>query len=133
MKKSPAGAVLVLVLSKVRRAATLSPPRRRGTAAARNAHALMERLRSNIRYCDMIGIDPPIQLDGYPSEPIDSTEAAAKFIERHDGAFDIEGAHLIDLLRGADTQASADAACQAFRQWAESSGLLSDATADSPP
>jgi hypothetical protein len=86
----------------------------------------------------MIAIEPPIQLDGYPSEPIDSTEAAAKFaaakfIERHDGAFDIEGTHLIDLLRGADTQASAETACQAFRQWAESSGLLSDATVDSPP
>jgi hypothetical protein len=52
----------------------------------------MERLRSNIRYCDMIAIDPPIRLEGYPSELIDSTEAAAKFIERHDGAFDIEGA-----------------------------------------
>jgi hypothetical protein len=89
----------------------------------------MERLRSNIRYCETIAIDPPIQLDGYPSEPIDSTEAAAKFIERHDGSFDIEGTHLIN----ADTQASAEAACQAFRQWAESSGLLSDATADSPP
>jgi hypothetical protein len=74
----------------------------------------------------MIAIDPPIKLDGYPSEPIDSTEAAAKFIERHDGAFDIEGTHLVDLLRGADTQVSAEAACQAFRQWAESSGLLSD-------
>jgi hypothetical protein len=53
-------------------------------------------------------------LDGYPKEPIDSTEAAAKFIERHDGAFDIEGTNLIDLLRGADTQASADAACKHF-------------------
>jgi hypothetical protein len=85
------------------------------------------------RYYDMVAIDPPIRLDGYPNEPIDSTEAAAKFIERHDGAFDIEGNNLIDLLRGADTQASADAACQVFRQWAESSGLLSDSTADSPP
>jgi hypothetical protein len=93
----------------------------------------MERLRSNIRYYDMIAIDPPIRLEDYPSELIDSTEAAARFIERHDGAFDIEGANLIDLLRGADTQASADVACQAFRQWAEISGLLSDATADSPP
>ena len=93
----------------------------------------MEHQRSNIRDYDMIAIDPPIQLDGYPSEPIDSTEAAAKFIERHDGAFDIEGTNLIGLLRGADTQASADVACQAFRQWAENSGLLSDATADSPP
>jgi hypothetical protein len=81
----------------------------------------------------MIAINPTIRLGGYPNEPIDSTEAAAKFIERHDGAFDIEGTNLIDLLRRADTQASADAACQAFRQWAESSGLLSDATADSPP
>jgi hypothetical protein len=43
------------------------------------------------RYYDMVAIDPPIRLDGYPNEPIDSTEAAAKFIERHDGAFDIEG------------------------------------------
>ena len=93
----------------------------------------MERLSSKSRYYDMIAIDPPIRLDGYSSEPIDSTEAAAKFIERHDGAFDIEGTNLIGLLRGADTQASADVACQAFRQWAENSGLLSDATADSPP
>ena len=81
----------------------------------------------------MVAIDPPMQLDGYPSEPIDSTEAAAKFIERHNGAFDIEGTNLINMLRGAETQASADAACQAFRQWAESCGLLSDAAADSPP
>jgi hypothetical protein len=35
----------------------------------------------------MVAIDPPIRLDGYPDEPIDSTEAAAKFIERHDGVF----------------------------------------------
>jgi hypothetical protein len=84
------------------------------------------------RYREMPAIDPPILLDGYPNEPINSTEAAAKFIERHDGGFDIEGTNLVDVLRRADTQASGDAACQAFRQWAENCGLLSDATADSP-
>jgi hypothetical protein len=67
----------------------------------------------------MVAIDPPIRLNGYPDEPIDSTEAAAEFIERHDGPFDVEGTDLIALLRGAETQASADAACQVFRQWAD--------------
>jgi hypothetical protein len=81
----------------------------------------------------MAVIDPPIKLDGYPDEPINSTEAAANFIESHDGGFDLEGAHLISLLRNANTPALADEACQAFRQWAESCGLLSDAVADSPP
>jgi hypothetical protein len=81
----------------------------------------------------MVAIDPPIRLDGYPDEPIDSTEAAAKFIERHDGGFDLEGENLIGLLRRANTPASTDEACQAFRQWAESCGLLSDVVADSPP
>ncbi len=70
----------------------------------------------------MVAIDPPIRLDGYPDEPIDSTEAAAKFIERHDGGFDLEGENLIGLLRRANTPASTDEACQAFRQWAESCG-----------
>jgi hypothetical protein len=81
----------------------------------------------------MVAIDPAIKLDGYPDEPIDSTEAAAKFIERHGGGFDLEGESLIGLLRRANTPASADEACQAFRQWAESCGLWSDAVADSPP
>jgi len=58
---------------------------------------------------------------------------AAKFIERHDGGFDLEGENLRGLLRRANTPASADEACQAFRQWAESCGLLSDAVVDSPP
>jgi hypothetical protein len=81
----------------------------------------------------MATIDLPIRLDGYPDEPIDTTEAAAAFIERHDGVFDIEGANLIEILRRADTPCAADASCRAFRQWAESSGLLSEAVADSPP
>jgi hypothetical protein len=85
-----------------------------------------------MRYADMATIDPPIQLNGYPDEPIASTEAAANFIEHHDGVFDFEGVSLIDLLRRADTPASAEEAYQAFRQWAESCGLLSDAIADSP-
>jgi hypothetical protein len=81
----------------------------------------------------MVAIDPPIKLDGYPNEPIDSTEAAAKFIERHDGGLDFEGENLIGLLRRANTPGSVDEARQAFWQWAESSGLVSDAAADSPP
>jgi hypothetical protein len=81
----------------------------------------------------MAAIEPPIRLDGYPDEFIDSTEAAAAFIERHDGAFDFEGVNLIGLLRHADTPADTESACQAFRQWAESCGLLSEAASASPP
>jgi hypothetical protein len=78
-------------------------------------------------------IDPPIRLDGYPDELIDSTEAAASFIERHDDTFDFEGVNLVDVLRHADTPAATESACLAFRQWAEGCGLLSEAAADSPP
>jgi hypothetical protein len=81
----------------------------------------------------MATISPSIQLNDYPDGPIDSTEAAAEFIERHDGAFDFEGENLAGLLRRANTPASIDEACEAFRQWAESCGLLSDAVSDSPP
>jgi hypothetical protein len=81
----------------------------------------------------MSTIEPPIRLDGYPDEPITSTEAAAAFIERYDGAFDFEGINLIEVLRDASTPADVEAACGAFRQWAESCGLLSEAVSDSPP
>jgi hypothetical protein len=81
----------------------------------------------------MAMINPPTQLDGYPDEPIDSTEAAAAFIERHDDAFDFEGINLMEALRHADTASDAEVACRAFRQWAESCGLLSEAVSDSPP
>jgi hypothetical protein len=78
----------------------------------------------------MATIEPPIRLDGYPDEVIDSTEAAAAFIERHDSAFDFEGVNVIELLRHADTPADAESACRAFRQWAEGCGLLSEAVSE---
>ena len=56
----------------------------------------------------MATIEPPIRLDGYPDEVINSTEAAAAFIERHDGAFDFEGVNLIELLRHADSSTDAE-------------------------
>jgi hypothetical protein len=79
----------------------------------------------------MTAIHPAIRLDGYPDELIDSTEAAARFIENHDGSrYDLEAAALIQLLRSADTPESGDAATEAFRDWAESVGLLSSVTTD---
>ena len=81
----------------------------------------------------MATIEPPITLDGYPNELIDSTEAAAAFIERHDAAFDFEGVNVIELLRHAESPADVELACNAFRQWAEGCGLLSEAMSDLPP
>jgi hypothetical protein len=77
----------------------------------------------------MVAIDPPIRLNGYPDEPIDSTEAAAEFIERHDGPFDVEGTDLIALLRGAETKPQQMRRVRYF----DNGPILSDATADSPP
>ena len=56
-------------------------------------------------------IQSPIRLAGNPPEVIDSTEAAARFMERRDGdALDIEAANLLRLLRDANTAESADEA-----------------------
>jgi hypothetical protein len=77
----------------------------------------------------MAAIHPAIPLDGYPDELIDSTEAAIRFIERYDGdKYDLEATALTQLLRSVETPESAHAATEAFRDWAESLGLLSGTT-----
>ncbi len=64
-------------------------------------------------------------------EVVDSTEAAANFMERRDGdAFDIEAAIVIRLLREAETPQAIAAASEAFRDWADGLGLLDEATPD---
>ena len=79
----------------------------------------------------MTAIHPVIEVNGVPGESIASTEAAADFIERHvAGTFDIEAATLIELLRSANTPELADDAGQAFRDWAESVGLLTEPSPD---
>jgi hypothetical protein len=76
-------------------------------------------------------IDPPIRLAVSPPEVIGSTEAAADFIESRDGdAFDIEAAIVIRLLREANTPQTVAAASEAFRDWADSIGLLNEPTPD---
>jgi hypothetical protein len=78
---------------------------------------------------DMPMIDPPIRLGSNPPELIDSTEAAANFMERRDGdAFDVEAAVVIRLLREANTPQATIAASEAFRDWADGLGLLDEAT-----
>jgi hypothetical protein len=75
----------------------------------------------------MAMINPPIRLASAPPEVIDSTEAAARFMERRDGeAFDIEAAMIIKLLREANTDEATTAASEAFRDWADGLGLLDE-------
>jgi hypothetical protein len=76
-------------------------------------------------------IDPPINLASDPPEAIDSTEAAARFMERRDGdAFDVEAAMVMQLLREADTPEKVAIASEAFRDWADGLGFLSEPTPD---
>lgn len=76
-------------------------------------------------------IQSPIRLAGNPPEVIDSTEAAARFMERRDGdALDIEAGNLLRLLRDANTAESADEAILAFRDWVDGLGLLDEPIVD---
>jgi hypothetical protein len=76
-------------------------------------------------------IDPPICLAGNPPEVIDSTEAAASFMERRDGdAFDVEAAVMIRLLREANMPKAIAEASEAFRDWADGLGFLNEPTPD---
>jgi hypothetical protein len=76
-------------------------------------------------------IDPPVRLAVNPPEVIDSTEAAAAFMERQDGdAFDVEAAMLIQLLREANSPQTVEAASEAFRDWADGLGFLDEPTPD---
>jgi hypothetical protein len=80
---------------------------------------------------DMPMIDPPIRLASNPPEVIDSTEGAARFMERRDGdAFDIEAAVVIRLLREASTPQAVVAASEAFRDWADGLGFLEEPAPD---
>jgi hypothetical protein len=71
-------------------------------------------------------IQSPIRLAGNPPEVIDSTEAAARFMD----ALDIEAANLLRLLRDANTAESADEAILAFRDWVDGLGLLDEPIVD---
>jgi hypothetical protein len=74
-------------------------------------------------------ISPPIRPGSAPPEVVDSTEAAARFMERRDGeAYDIEAAMIIKLLREANTPEATAAASKTFRDWADGLGLLDEPT-----
>jgi hypothetical protein len=67
-------------------------------------------------------IHPPIHL---PDEPIRSLEAAAKVVRRHAGRHpDRKAEGLLHRIENASTTAQAEAAGNAFREWAEAEGLL---------
>jgi hypothetical protein len=70
-------------------------------------------------------IHPPIHLVIHPDEPVRSLEAAAKVVRRHAGSHpDRKAEGLLHRIENASTTAQAEAAGNAFREWAEAEGLL---------
>jgi hypothetical protein len=70
-------------------------------------------------------LHPPVPVITDPEHPISSLEAAATYVEQHcQGHLDVEATNLVRQLTDATTASDAKAAAEAFRDWAESAGLL---------
>jgi hypothetical protein len=70
-------------------------------------------------------IHPPVHLTSHPDEPIRSLEAAERYVKRHmEGRVDAGAVEVIRRLESVRTSEEADAAGQAFKQWASHAGLL---------
>jgi hypothetical protein len=70
-------------------------------------------------------IHPPVHLRIHPDEPIRSLDAAAKVVHRHAGDHpDQRTEALIRRLESVSTPEAADAAGNAFRDWAAEHRLL---------
>jgi hypothetical protein len=79
----------------------------------------------------MTKLAEPVHLSTQPDQPICSTEAAAKVIQRHtENCIDLAADNLLRHIAVAKRPDEVAEATSAFREWAEEEGLLAETSED---